>query len=306
MSTLMLFLDGVGLGPPDPSRNPFAAVATPTLDALAFGSWTEPRAQVGGGHAFAALDATLGAAGLPQSATGQAALLTGRDAVAAMGRPYGPWPGPTLKRFLAEGELFGWALERHGPGAAGWAGAYPPGFFAALEAGRLRLNALAHAARVAGVVLPDLEAYRRGDAVAADLDGGHFASLGVEPPGGHRPGPAGAERAGRRLAELAARRAFTLLDVWWTDHVGHAARRDEAADLVARLDAFLHGLLDARPASLDVLLVSDHGNLEDLSHGRHTRTPVPLAVRGPSAGRFAHAASLVDVAPALVAGWDAA
>lgn len=305
-SLLLVFVDGVGLGASDPARNPFAAVATPTLDALAFGSWTEPRLQARPGHAFAALDATLGADGLPQSATGQSALLTGRDAVAAMGRPYGPWPGPTLKRFLAQGELFGWTIERGGADAARWAGAYPPGFFAALDAGRLRLNALAHAAHAAGVVLPDLDAYRRGDAVAADLDGGYFASLGVEPPGGHQPGPAGAEAAGRRLARRAADRRFTLLDVWATDHVGHAARHDQAADLIARLDAFLEGILGERPARLDVLLVSDHGNLEDLGHGRHTRAPVPLAVVGPSAERFAGADSLLDVAPAVLSAWDAA
>jgi hypothetical protein len=306
MPTLMLFVDGVGLGPDDPATNPFAAVATPTLDALAFGSWTAPRPRAGAGRCFAPLDATLGADGRPQSATGQSALLTGRDAVAAMGRPYGPWPGPTLKRFLADGELFGWARARFGPGGAAWAGAYPPGFFAALERGRLRLNALAHAARAAGVALPDLDAYRRGDAVAADLDGSYFASLGVEPPGGHRPGPVGAERAGRRLADLARRRSFTLLDVWATDHVGHAARHDEAAELILRLDAFLQGVLDARSSELDVLLVSDHGNLEDLSHGRHTRAPVPLAVVGPSAGRYVRAGSLLDVAPALRAAWNAA
>jgi len=305
MPTLMVFLDGVGLGPDDPATNPFALVATPTLDALALGSWTEPRVEARDGRAFAALDATFGADGLPQSATGQSALLTGRDAVAAMGRPYGPWPGPTLKRFLTGGELFGWATARHGPDAAGWAGAYPPGFFAALERGRLRLNALAHAARAAGVALPDLEAYRRGDAVAADLDGAYFASLGVEPPDGYRPGPAGAERAGRRLAGLASLRSLTLLDVWLTDHVGHAARAGEAVDLIARLDAFLHGLLDARSADLDVLLVSDHGNLEDLSHGRHTRAPVPLASVGPSATRLGGARSLLDVAPAVLAGWNA-
>jgi hypothetical protein len=303
--TLIVFVDGVGLGPDDPATNPFAAVATPTLDALAFGAWTEPRTRAVDGRAFATLDATFGADGLPQSATGQSALLTGRDAVAAMGRPYGPWPGPTLKRFLADGELFGWAIDRHGPDAAAWAGAYPPGFFDALERGRLRLNALAHAAHVAGVVLPDLAAYRRGDAVAADLDGGHFATLGAEPPGGHRPGPAGAERAGRRLADLASRRALPLLDVWLTDHVGHAARADDAARLIERLDAFLQGVLDARPRDLDVLLVSDHGNLEDLSHGRHTRAPVPLVAAGPAAERWAHARSLLDVAPPLRAAWDA-
>ena len=68
-SLLLVFVDGVGLGEPDPARNPFAAVATPTLDALAFGSWTEPRLQARPGQAFAALDATLGADGHHQEIT---------------------------------------------------------------------------------------------------------------------------------------------------------------------------------------------------------------------------------------------
>jgi hypothetical protein len=302
---LLLFLDGVGLGDDDPGVNPFAAAATPVLDELAGGAWAAPRPHARPGRTLAALDATLGDPGLPQSATGQAALLSGRDAVAAMGGPYGPWPGPTLKRFLAEGELFAWAADRFGVPAIGWGTAYPPSFFAALARGRLRLNVPAWAARRSGVELPDLDAYRRGEAVAADLDGSAFAAHGVEPPGGHRPGPAGAGEAGRRLADAAAERALTFVDVWTPDRAGHRADAAEGRALVARLDAFLGGLLAARDAATTVLVVSDHGNLEDLRHGRHTRAPVPLLAVGPEAEAFADARSLLDVAPAVRRTWTA-
>ncbi len=273
------------------------------MDVLAGGSWLAPSFGRHAHGSFGRLDASLGVPGLPQSATGQSTLLSGRDAVAAMDGHYGPWPGPTLKRFLARGELFGWAAARFGAAALAWGSAYPPGFFAALEAGRIRLNAPAHAARAAGVTLPDLDAYRRGEAIAADLDGAHFASLGAEPPGGHRPGAEGAARAGRRLARHAASRAFTFLDVWATDRAGHRADPAEAAALLVRLDAMVAGVLDARASDLTVLVVSDHGNLEDLSHGRHTTAPVPLAAVGPAAGAFQHARSLLDVAPAVRRGW---
>ncbi|MEX2500967.1 MAG: hypothetical protein WD336_01215, partial [Trueperaceae bacterium] len=111
-----------------------------------------------------ALDATLGVPGLPQSATGQATLLSGRNGAAAMGRHYGPWPGPTLHRFLQEGDLFARAAGRHGRDGVLWAGASPPDYFAALHRARrpMRLNVPAYAATRVGVPLPDLDAYRRG------------------------------------------------------------------------------------------------------------------------------------------------
>lgn len=303
MRLLVLFFDGVGLGPDDPRTNPFAASSTPTLDGVVGGTWTRPRPVAAGEHVFVPLDATLGVEGLPQSATGQSTLISGRDAVRAMDGHWGPWPGPTLKRFLAEGELFAWSRERFEPEGVAWAAAYPPGFFDAVAGRRLRLNALAYAAHHAGVVLPDLDAYRAGEAIAADLDGSYFASLGVEPPGGHRPGPVGAARAGARLARRAVERRFTFLDVWGTDRAGHAAEMDAARAWIERIDAFLEGVLEARPADLTVLLVSDHGNLEDVSHGRHTRAPVPLMVVGPLAGSFAPARTLQDVAPVVRYAW---
>lgn len=303
---LFVFLDGVGFGAPDAEINPFAAARTPTLDALAGGSWLRGGLdREDGGVVLHGIDASLGRPGLPQSATGQTTLLTGRNAAVAMDGHYGPWPGPTLRRFLEEGNLFSWAHEIPGARQAGvpavrLAGAYPPGFFDALERRRLRLNAPAHAARAAGVALPDLAAYRAGQAVSADLDGAHFASIGAVPPSGTGPAAAGA-----RLSRLAARSTFTFFDVWPTDRAGHLADWEPAVALVERLDAFLGGVVEARPDGLTVLLTSDHGNLEDLSHRRHTKAPVPLLAIGPHAAAFAPVASLDQVAPAVRRVWTA-
>jgi len=281
-------------------------VPTPTLDAVAGGDFVAPRVGRRAAGRFERLDATLGVAGLPQSATGQTALLTGRNAASAMDRHYGPWPGPTLKRLLDEGQLFTWAVRRFGLDAVAWGGAYPPGFFDALERGRLRLNAPAYAARSAGVTLPGEAAYRAGSAVAADLDGAWFASRGTEPPGGFVPGPAGAGRAGERLAAAAAGSAFTFLDVWLTDRIGHRGSMEEARDLVVRLDAFVAGVLRAREAATTVVITSDHGNVEDLGHRRHTRAQVPLIVVGPGESAFEGARSILDVATAVRAVWSTA
>ena len=57
------------------------------------------------------LDATLGVEGLPQSGTGQTALLTGENAARLLGRHQGPFPSPSLRPLL-ERSLYAWARRR--------------------------------------------------------------------------------------------------------------------------------------------------------------------------------------------------
>lgn len=237
------------------------------------------------------LDATLGVEGLPQSATGQTTLLTGVNGAAAMGRHYGPWPGPTLKALLEAGTLF---AEGQGLGGAVLANAYPPQYFASLGGRRHRPNAPVVAAKAAGVQLRGLEAYRIGDAVAADLDGTRFARLA---PDLAPPGTAGAADALLRLAE---RSAFVFLDVWPTDALGHARDVAGATALLGLLDDLLGRVIGR---GVTVVVTSDHGNLEDVTSGQHTLNEVPLLVAGAGALAFAQARSLIDVAPGVRRVW---
>ncbi|MDF1524437.1 MAG: hypothetical protein P1P87_16670 [Trueperaceae bacterium] len=292
----MLFLDGVGLGGDDPEVNPFARARTPHLDALAGGAWTAGFAGRDDARTLQALDTTFGVAGLPQSATGQAALLTGRDAVAAMGRPYGPWPGPTLARLLEAGGAFHDAVAA---GGALLANGYPRRYLDALAAPdrarrRLRPPASVVAARAAGLALHDEDVVARGAAVVADLGFGDGTAPGVAPDVWARP-----------LAALARDHALTYLDVWITDRVGHRADPKLATALVERVDAVI-GALAARLDGVTLVVVSDHGNLEDAGSPRHTRAPVPLVALGPAAPAFAAARDLRDVLPALRRAWGLA
>lgn len=292
---LFLFLDGLGLGSADPERNPLAAARTPVLREVSGAAWTqEAPARRGAQRVFRALDATLGHAGLPQSATGQTALLTGHNGADVMGGHYGPWPGPTLRRVLAGGGLF----HRASAGGGAWlANAYPPPFFEALERGRIRLGAAPWAARAAGVPLRDVDHYRRGEAVSVDLHGEALQAFGAALPL-REPRAAGAD-----LARAAGATTFTYLDLWWTDRLGHQRDHGGAVAYLERFDAFLGGVLDAAPKHLTVLVTSDHGNVEELSHGRHTRAAVPLLALGPAAARLGRAETLLDVAPAVLRGW---
>ena len=295
---LLFFVDGVGLAPAG-ADNPLSTVAMPALAALLGGPLTLERCRTGGDLVLRPLDAALGVPGLPQSATGQTALLTGINAPAALGRHVAAFPGPRLAAILAEHSVLRRVEERGG--RAVFANALTPGYFAEVERGARRHSATtlaALAARQAVLGLADLLA---GRGVAWDVSGDFLAQrAGVELAPITSIAPA---EAGRRLAALAGSHHFTLWETFMTDLAGHGRWGWTAAEALSRLDGLLAGLLPARGiggGDLTVLLASDHGNLEEASHRRHTRNPVPLLAVGPLAPRFAGLTALDQVTPAIL------
>lgn len=284
---MFVFLDGVGLGD-EAAYNPWAVAPTPLLDALLGSRLTASLKPVTRPALVVRhLDAGLGYPGLPQSATGQATLLTGVNAAAVMNGHYGPYPGPTLKELLKVGTLFS-AVSAAG-GKSVLANAFPPSYLQRVEEG-YKVSVPVYAALAAGLTLGDLAAYRAGLALSADLTGDALqaldASLPVLLP----------EAAGRRLAEMAKRHTLTFFDFWLSDTAGHRWPLDQAIALVARLDRFLAGLVGGLDlAEVTLLITSDHGNLEDKRVKTHTANPVPLLALGPGAGAYAGAESLLDV-----------
>ncbi len=286
---LFVFLDGVGLGVDDAAVNPFAAAWTPFLNELLGGSLTASLPEhLTADLTFKHLDASLGYAGLPQSATGQTALLTGENGAAVMNGHYGPWPGPTLKAVLEAGTLF--SEVRDSGGRAQLANIYPPGYFGAVAAGRQKENVPVYAVKAAGLSLQTLSDYRAGNAVSVDLTGEYLQRLEPDLP------LLTPFESGQRLANLATQAAFTFFDFWPTDATGHRGSFAEAVALVEKLDAFFEGVVSAL-GDTTLLVTSDHGNLENKTTRSHTVAPVPLLVVGPGADGFAQASSLLDVAP---------
>lgn len=293
---LFLFLDGVGLGAAEPGTNPLAAAHLPVLTGLAGGRLTHDLpARSAADVLFRPLDATLGVEGLPQSATGQTTLLTGLNGAEAMQRHYGPWPGPTLQALLREGTLFHDAQRLAG---AVLANAYPDDYFAAIDTRSFKPNAPVVAARSAGMELRNMDRYRAGEAVAADLSGQRFSQMIADMP------PQSPQQAGRSLARMARGASLTFFDLWLTDNLGHAQNGEKGVEMLERLDALLGALLEEGAGeSFTLLITSDHGNLEDLTTKGHTMNRVPLLVIGGGAHEFGQAASLVDVAPAVRRVW---
>jgi hypothetical protein len=295
MRVLFLFLDGVGLGADDPLVNPFAQVNLPHLEGLLGGrKLVLPSAPFHGPRAtLQALDACLGVAGLPQSATGQAVLLTGVNVPQEIGYHYGPKPNPEVAVYLRGGGLFG-AVSRAGK-RAGLVVAYPPRYFHGIHSGKRLYSAIPLAATKAGLPLLTADDLRAGRALAADFTAEAWRDrLGLLDVPVHTP-----PRAGAQLARLARELDFAFFEYWLSDYAGHGQDVNDARQLLETLDSVLGGLLGAwRDKDGLVLVTSDHGNLEDLSTRRHTANPVPLLLVGPQQARevFAPVTDLGGVA----------
>jgi len=96
--------------------------------------------------------------------------------------------------------------------------------------------------------------------------------------------------------------AFVLYEYFLTDLAAHRGTREQRWQQAQRVEA----LIDRVVAQVDlarhrVLVVSDHGNLEDASHRRHTLNPVPLLVWGQGARELTgRVDGLAAITPALV------
>jgi 2,3-bisphosphoglycerate-independent phosphoglycerate mutase len=300
MRILFMFLDGVGLGSDDPFVNPFVRANVPNLTALlAERKFLADSAPLETERAtLLSVDACLGVDGLPQSATGQAVLLTGRNIPAEIGYHYGPKPDQATAATLQDGGIFG-ALTRAGKRAA-LINAYPAGYFHGINSGKRLYSSIPLAVTNAGLSLRTTDDLLAGRAISAD-----FTGQGWRDRLGHPEIPLlSPVEAGKRLAELSASLDFAFFEYWLTDYAGHEQDLEAAIRLLEHFDVVLGGLLDAWDDENGlILLTSDHGNLEDVSTRRHTANPVPLLLVGNARAqeKFAGVSDLTGVAPAILA-----
>jgi 2,3-bisphosphoglycerate-independent phosphoglycerate mutase len=300
MNFLFIFLDGVGLGPDDPNTNPFARAQMPALQRLLGGKklFASVAPRESERATLLALDAGLGIDGVPQSATGQATLLTGINVPAEVGYHYGPKPNPSVAEFLRNGNLFN-TLKKAGHQAA-LLNAYPPGYFKAIESGRRLYSAIPLAVNSAGIPLKNTQDLANGQALSAD-----FTSQGWRENLGFKDAPLlTPQEAGNRLASLAQEIDFAFFEYWLSDYAGHHQDMDQAIHLLETFDGVLEGLSENWDDAQGLVLVtSDHGNMEDMSTRRHTQNDVPaLLIGAPELRRrfTRNLHSLADIAPAIV------
>lgn len=283
MHILMIFLDGIGLGDDDASINPFAAANTPVLDSLAGGQrWLRASGRQSGPRAlFIPTDPRMGVPGLPQSGTGQAAILTGRNIPALVGEHYGPKPNAATRELIAQDNFFKQVVARGGRAAL--IEAYPPRWHEGINSGRRLRASYQQAAHDAGLPIFDENALYRGDALAVDWTGeGWRSQLGYTDSPVYTP-----YEAGVKMVEIARRYDFAFFSHWLTDVIGHRGPMSDAISLLHLFDQVMAGALDAWDDDEGLMIItSDHGNFEDISSRHHTANDVPTVIIGSQRGVF--------------------
>ena len=285
----LFFLDGVGLGGDDPDINPFVTANLPHLTSLLGAGWYLTREPIITERAsLVATDANLGLPNKPQSATGQATILTGRNVPQLVGEHYGPKRNPAVQAVIAQGTLFQEVVDAGGQAAL--ITPYPQDYFDAVARGKRLLSAVPLAATNAGLSLMNADDLRNGRAVSPGFTGqvwrDHLGYADI-------PLFTLAE-AGQQIAHVASHYQFSFFEHWPSDRTGHRGTLAEAVAHLEAIDEVLGGLLDAWDAQNGLfILTSDHGNIEEKNQRQHTRNPVPTLLVG--AGHAELAAQIVDL-----------
>ncbi|MCI0706827.1 MAG: alkaline phosphatase family protein [Ignavibacteriae bacterium] len=297
MKIILLFLDGVGIGKPDPAINPIFQAKLPELQSLlGVELFSLRRKRISTQLAeLSPANATLGVEGLPQSGTGQTAIFTGVNAPKLIKKHFGPYPPTALRQTIYEKNIFRQLKAQEK--SVCFANAFPKKFFEYTESGTRRLTVTTLSCMMSNTPLLTADILKANKAVSADFVRERWAELGhpdIE--------PITSREAGKHLAEIASRHDFTLFEYWLTDHAGHSREMSKAVNVLERFDEFLGGLIET--VDLDttlIAMISDHGNIEDLSTKSHTRNPVPCIAIGKARKEFVkRVKNLTHVTPAIL------
>ncbi len=238
------------------------------------------------------IDAGLGVAGIPQSATGQTALLTGVNAARHMGRHVAGFPGPSLQKIIRENNIYDQL------GALGFSSTFANGYYVSelSEVETRKIQSVTTVSALKAGCVRDKALLEQGKAVYQDLTRESLRAKGYE-------GPLQTPvQAAQALVAIAREHDFTLFEYFQTDRAGHKGTWADILRILGVFDEFLGEVLSlTRDAGLLFVLTSDHGNIERFGARSHSMNPVPLVAIGPGSDFLKKTIfSLTDVTPALL------
>ncbi len=283
---LLLFVDGFGLGKEEKwSYNPIETGNLPVLQNLLKNYGTM------------AVDATLGVPGTPQSASGQTTILTGVNAPKVIGKHLNGFPNGELRKIISKDNIF-MKLQALGLKVTN-ANAYNENFLSRLlrnPKATEEMSVSTVATLSAGLYLHTEEDLIKGTAVYQDLTNRIMlektkAKVPIRTPG----------EAGELLGEIVKNHDFTFFEYFQTDLAGHQKDFDRAYRVLEELDQFIGSLLESLCLENTLfVLVSDHGNIEDLSTSDHTMNKVPVIALGKDSINFRlNINSIQDITPKI-------
>jgi 2,3-bisphosphoglycerate-independent phosphoglycerate mutase len=297
MPLLMVFIDGFGIGDANQRVNPLSVAEMPfvreVLSGLSLTRETVKSGLFGAGWVIKPTNSTLEVPGIPQSATGQTVLFSGVNAAQLVGRHIGGFPTQSLQAVLNQQSIFK-RINQSGLKAV-FANAFTHEYFEAVNRRAWRHSATTTVALAGDCRLLMVSDLLAGEAVYQDITNEQLRERGYQLP------ISGPEEAAANLAKLASKNDFTLFEYFQTDFCGHKQDWDLALVLLNRLDRFLGTIYQKlEKYDLHLLVVSDHGNIEDLSTNSHTFNDVPTMAFGNQPEVFRDITSLMDIYPAVL------
>ncbi|MBP2643170.1 MAG: hypothetical protein H6Q67_1057 [Firmicutes bacterium] len=292
---LVIFIDGFGLGENNKDTNPLVKFDMKIIKRLfGYPLTVEAKAVLTHKACFIPTDATLGVAGLPQSATGQTAIFTGVNAPLVMGRHIQGFPGPSLAAIIAEQSIL---LELVSRGlTATSANAYTPNYMEMVAARKRKHSVTTLTLLSAGIGLRSLAELEAGQAINQDITNKMLPQLGI-----FDVEPVSPQVAGMRLANIAQNNHFTMFEYFQTDRFGHKRDWGVAEEITNILDEFITAVYQATKEKCLVIITSDHGNFEDFSVKTHTYNLVPTILWGPGCYEVAgKIKDITDIKPAIM------
>ncbi|MBA4602164.1 hypothetical protein H2C83_07515 [Thermoactinomyces sp. AMNI-1] len=273
ISVVLLFVDGVGLGEVA-DYNPWVTQPTPHIRRL-LGGMPLVKDAVGRHDSHLCLlktDPSLGVEGTPQSATGQAAIFTGKNAPKLMGRHISGLPFRKMCKWIQADNIY-LQFERMGWKAT-FANAYTREYFErpATKRGWVSVTtATIQSSREPLRFFPELLA---GKAVYHDITRLTLKKKGMDLT------EVTSEEAASHLWSIAEDYDLVVYEFFLSDLAGHKQAPWLVQYVTHHYDRFLGELVRLKKPSDTIVLVSDHGNSEDLRVKTHTKNPVPTLVVG--------------------------
>lgn len=289
---IFIFLDGIGVGKSS-KYNPFFMTSMPFVEHLIGGLIVDDISVRKSDLLLKGIDASLGVDGIPQSATGQTTLFTGRNAAKFLGHHLTAFPNKPLVGLINDYSILKSAKNKGLK--VTFANAYSPNYFQLVQLGLRFHSTTTRCVFAAGIPFRFIDDLIDGNAVCWDMTNIFLQkqidiSIPIVSP----------YVAGMRLANLSKTHDLVLYECFLPDMIGHKKEIPKAIEFLEALDAFLNGVVSNKETDVTVLITSDHGNLEDLSTGSHTNNPVPFLVSGPMAKQLEDVQSIADILGAVL------
>jgi len=302
---IFIFLDGVGIGKPE-SGNPFYRAKAPYLPFYDQKTTWPDQTPV------KSIDPLLGIPGLPQSATGQTTLYTGKPVPVLLNRHQGTTPTKFMRKIIREYNLIS-LLEKNRIMAT-FINAYPVfaryfncGHVKIEEDGRLVFSSefpemfkkrisVTSCMMISSRLNPfDEHDILAGRSIYQDYSNRELNRRGLSLP------EFSPEKAAEIIFKQSRQYDFMLYEYFQTDIYAHRKTIAECTELIKKMDRLIERLVNRLDQRTDTLLItSDHGNLEDCGIRSHTLNPVPLIVWGKGCQQLNDSISTIaDVTPAI-------